>query len=83
MQARRLLDAASLGPDALKVAGQAFDEAWASIADQFTDPVQIEAARLKLAGAILSVATDDSRDIEPLKRAGLDVFGRGASNDGR
>jgi hypothetical protein len=46
-------------------------------------PQLIEAARFKLAEAILSVATDDSRDIEALKRAGLDALRRSASSDGQ
>jgi hypothetical protein len=83
MQARHRLESASLGPDALKAVGQAFDEAWATVASQFTDPDQTEAARLKLAEAILSVATDDSRDVAILKRAGLDALGRSASGDGQ
>jgi hypothetical protein len=43
-----LVDAA-FGPDALKVITQAFDEAWASIADQYTSTEQVEAARIQLA----------------------------------
>ncbi len=57
MRARQLIDDASFGPDALKAIGDAFDAAWAEISDTFrTDPVTIEAARLKLANAVLSVA---------------------------
>ena len=62
---RSLMDAASFGPDALKAIGQAFDEAWKEIAGNFgNEPAEIEAARLKLAKALLSVADDDSRDVE-------------------
>jgi hypothetical protein len=73
MKARKLLNGASVsfGPAALKVAGRAFDEAWADIAGNYSGAQQIEAARLKLATAILSVATDASRDVEELKRAAL------------
>ena len=35
MRARRLIDGASFGPDALKVIYQAFDEAWVSVAGNF------------------------------------------------
>jgi len=52
MKARRLIDGAAYGPNALKALGQAFDEVWASIAGNFGD---IERARLKLATALLSV----------------------------
>jgi hypothetical protein len=72
MKARKLIDGASYGPDALKVIGQAFDAAWQEIAGNFgSDPQQIEAARLRLAEAVLSVADENSRDAEILKRAAL------------
>ena len=72
MKARRLIDGASFGPDALKALGQAFDEAWAEIAGNFgNEPAVIESARLTLAEALLSVADDDSRDVEALKQAAL------------
>ena len=75
MQARGLIDAASYGPDALKVITRAFDEAWASIAGNYgTEPGVIERARLKLADAVLSVASEDSRDVEALKNAALVVM---------
>jgi hypothetical protein len=48
------------------------DQAWLEIAGNFgTDPLQIEAARLRLAEAVLSVANEDSRDAGALKRAAL------------
>jgi hypothetical protein len=72
MKARSLIDGASFGPDALKAIGQAFDEAWKQIAGNFgNEPTVIESARLKLAEALLSVADDDSRDVEALKQAAL------------
>jgi hypothetical protein len=73
-KARALIQGASLGPSALKLAGQAFDEAWASIASHFHDPDGIEAARLALASAILSFTEDSSQDVEVLKRAGLQAM---------
>jgi len=72
MKARQLIDGASYGPEALKAMGRAFEEAWAEIAGNFGDhPVDIEAARLRLAKALLSVASEDSRDAEALKRGAL------------
>jgi hypothetical protein len=65
---------ASFGPDALKAITQAFDEAWTSIADQYHTPVQIDAARMQLAQAVLSVASESSRDVEVLKQAVLQVM---------
>src|SRR5262245_16203178 len=74
-KARALIDGASLGPDALRAVGQAFDEAWAEIASHFAqDPTQIETARLTLANALLSIADDASRDVQVLKRAALQVM---------
>jgi len=70
--ARQLIDGASFGPDALKAIGQAFDAAWAEIAANFgDDPLDMEKARQRLAGALLSIAHEDSRDVEVLKRAAL------------
>jgi hypothetical protein len=75
MKAPHLIDSASYGPDALKAIGRAFDEAWREIAGNFgSDPVEIEAARLKLANAVLSVAAEDSRDAEALKNGALQAM---------
>ena len=71
MKARELIEGASYGPEALKAIGRAFDEAWASIAGNFSDD-QIAAARLRLANAMLAVAKDNSRDVEVMKREALD-----------
>jgi len=74
VKARALLDGASLGPDALKAVGQAFDETWAEIANHFArDATQLEGARLMLASALLSIADDASRDVAVLKKAALRV----------
>jgi hypothetical protein len=75
MKARAFVNGASFGPDALKAIGQAFDEAWASIADNFSGR-QVEAARLRLADALLSIANDASRDVETMKKMTLARVGR-------
>src|ERR1700730_9431028 len=73
MKAQELIQGATFGPDTLKIIGQAFDEAWKNIAGNFGEnPLAIEAARLKLANAILSVANEGSRDVELLKNAALE-----------
>jgi hypothetical protein len=75
MEARKLIDGASLGPEALKALGQAFDEAWASIAsDVGSDPTMIKGARMRLAAAILSIADDSSRDVSVLRDAALKSY---------
>jgi hypothetical protein len=77
MKAWQLIDGASFGPDALKAIGQAFDEAWKTIEVNFgSDAQEVETARLKLANALLSIASNDSRDVEVLKRAALEVMAR-------
>ena len=68
----RQLDGASFGPEPWEAIGHAFDTAWTVIAANFpNDPVEIEAAREKLANALLSIASEDSRDVEVLKNAAL------------
>ncbi len=75
MIARPLVDGASYGPAALKAIGQAFDEAWDCIAGNFgSEPKSIEEGRLRLAEALLSVACEDSRDVEALKRGALEAM---------
>jgi hypothetical protein len=73
MKAKQLIDGASYGPDALSAVGKAFDAAWAEIAGNFgNDRSEIEAARLRLARAMLSIADEDSRDVDVLKKAALE-----------
>jgi hypothetical protein len=73
--ARELLDNASFGPTALTVLGQAFDEAWAIIAGNFGEgPLAVEAARARLAHAILAEAAINHGDIEALKNAALEAL---------
>jgi hypothetical protein len=64
-----MIDGASFGPEALKVVGATFD------ANNFgSDPAAIEAGRLQLAEAVLSVAGEDSRDVEALKRGAIEAM---------
>jgi hypothetical protein len=66
------MDGAAFGPNAFRAIGEAFDAAWAEIADNFANaPVDVDNARYRLANALLSVAVEDSRDVEVLKRAAL------------
>jgi hypothetical protein len=53
----------------------AFDDAWRAIEGNFgDDPRDIEMARLKLANAVLSMASEDSRDAEALKNDALQAM---------
>jgi hypothetical protein len=55
------------------------DDAWRSIAPDFGDnPLAIEAARLRLANVILSVAQDDRRNPALIKRAALQIMAKDA-----
>ena len=75
MKARNLVDSAAYGPETLKAMSQAFDEAWLTIAGNFgSDPQDIEDARLRLAKALLSVACEDSREVEALKKGALQAM---------
>lgn len=75
MDVRRVIDSASYGPEALRAIGDAFDAAWREIAGNFgDDPHDVEVARLKLANALLSVACDESRDVEALKDGALQAM---------
>jgi hypothetical protein len=72
MRARKLIDSASFGPVTLKAIGEAFDAAWTEIAGNFgDDPREMDDALFKLATALLFVASEDSSDVEALKRAAL------------
>jgi hypothetical protein len=74
MKARRLIESSSYGPNTLHVIFQAFDQAWAEIADNFRDDARdIEQARMRLAHAILAVAWEDN-DADGLKDAALQVM---------
>ncbi len=66
----------------MKAIGEAFDAAWAEIDRNFgDDPLEIESARLRLADAVLSIASEDSRDVDILKKAALQRMALGLSRE--
>ena len=73
MESHHLIDGASFGPEALKAIVQAYDEAWLVVVGNFNADT-IETGRLRLADAILSVACEDSSDVEALKRGALEAM---------
>jgi hypothetical protein len=78
MEPRDLIDKSSLGPKALHVIYTAFDDAWAQIVSDY--PVeQAEAARIRLAKALLEVANDDSDSPGVLKRMALELMASSSS----
>jgi hypothetical protein len=75
MKARALISAASYGPETLKIIFQAFDAAWTEVAHHFEGhPAQVDAARERLAHAVLAVADDHSKDMHELKKRALQVL---------
>src|SRR5215475_9123759 len=67
MKARRLIKGASFEPETVEAMGQAFDDAWARIARMFGT----NSARLTLAEAMQSVATDGCTDVVALRADAL------------
>ena len=54
---------------------QVFDEAWGEIAKTFGNDAQdIKRARMRLAHALLAVATADSEDVGRLKKNALEIM---------
>ena len=75
MKARQMIEGASFDPAQLKAIGQAFDDAWEQIAPQISNrPGAIEAARLKLAHLVLSVAKRGVLEREALKDEALKLM---------
>jgi hypothetical protein len=76
MKARQLISAGMYGPATLKVLFKAFDDAWEVMAPTITREADaIEAARIKLANVILSLARDVATDPEVVKNAALVILG--------
>lgn len=77
MRAWVLIEDSAFGPDAIKVMGQAFDEAWEDIAGNYSYALR-EGARLRLANALLSLAKDDEDlDVASLKNAAIEAMRSG------
>jgi hypothetical protein len=77
MKARLLIEGATFTPDVLKVVQAAFEQAWVETGPRFgSDPQVVEAERLRLALAVLSVADEDSKDVEALKAGALQALAR-------
>ena len=66
MRAKRILEGAAYGPEVLKIAHQAFDEAWVSVFHIFTQ-AEHESVREELAQAVIALLRDDSSDVERIR----------------
>jgi hypothetical protein len=75
MNARKLIEGSVRSPEALKILGKAFDEAWSVVAHKFNGDAQaIEQARVRLAQAVLAVSDGDNADPEEVKAAALQAM---------
>jgi hypothetical protein len=64
MKARILIESASLGPEELKLAFEAFDGAWEQLAARYKSATAVESARMQLARLILSLISDTKDPVE-------------------
>ena len=72
MKARQLLGRSAFDPAQLKTMGQAFEDAWEQVAPKVSARAgAIEAARLKLAQLVLSLAKRGILDREKLRDEAL------------
>lgn len=72
MEALQLINSSSYDPATIKLLGQAFDEVWLIIGDQFSPDSKAD-ARIRLAHTILSVGRD-GHDLEGLKALAIQVM---------
>lgn len=77
MKAGALIDGAPFGSDTVKIMGEALDLTWVRIAPIFGKvPHEVDAARLKLAEAILAVITEGDTDVEDLKDRAIQAMAK-------
>jgi antitoxin component HigA of HigAB toxin-antitoxin module len=69
MSPKRLIQEWHFGPETMKIAEQAFDEAWEQIKQRFDGDA--EAARLDLAKAVINAIEDEASDVAHVKAEAL------------
>jgi hypothetical protein len=75
MKARQIIEAATFGPEQLRVVFQAFDEAWATIASHFgNDSAATETVRTRLANCVLAATRDGHADAATIRNAALQAL---------
>jgi hypothetical protein len=62
MKARQLITDAGLDTSTRKTVDRAFDQAWSIVAKNYQSPLAVEAARLKLANILVSLAREGCKD---------------------
>jgi hypothetical protein len=77
MKARALIEQAPFPAETVRAMAEAFDQLWTQIVRIFgNDPHEVEAARLGLAEAMVSVATEGDTDVEDLKDRAIVVMAK-------
>jgi hypothetical protein len=72
VEARKLIEGANYGPVQLAVLRQAFDAAWEQLAPSVSARASaIQAARLRLANAVLAAAPNGPMQVERIKADAL------------
>ncbi len=81
VKARLLISNASYGPESLKILFEAFDSAWLQLSPSYgNDPQAVEAARVKLAETILTLAqVRTTLDADELTESALKVLSSGSA----
>ena len=79
MKARTIIGAASFGPEKLKAAYKAFDDAWERLAPEVSKrPRAIEVARIRLANIILRIVKEgDATSVEDVTNVAVDIMRSG------
>jgi hypothetical protein len=81
MKARRLIEGSTFAPKTLLTLCKAFDDAWSEISRHFDGHEKLaQEARMRLAHAVLAVASEDSDDTERVKNNALQVMALGYSD---
>ena len=81
MKARRLIEGSAFAPKTLQILCRAFDDASSEISRHFEGHEELaEAARIRLAHAVLIVAREDSDDAERVKNGALQGMALGFSD---
>ncbi|MFA5898254.1 MAG: hypothetical protein WC829_03990 [Hyphomicrobium sp.] len=73
MRVRQLIEGSTYSAEALEVIFKAYDSTWAAVSHLFPDDQ--DAARERVAHAVLIVAQPDSRDAEQLKAEAMRILG--------
>ncbi len=75
MKRAEVIGSRAYGPETLSALHQAFDEAWAAIANNIGSDVRdVKDARNRLADALLAAAEQDCRDVGKLKTTALRIM---------